>query len=206
MTRGRTSLWVTGLCLFLPLFLAPARAEPVTDEQGPAWSVKLEGRRFVHDGTGPQLQFTVNRHRGETPLKYRLGIRDYFGAVCGDAITGDLNVRPGKEQTVPLAIPAAPGVRQYRLKLHLIDGSYITGEIKGQPLWVEDGGVKYGPFVLNERSKGEQGQSLKDLVYVKQTIISRRLMQEVLQDRNISSVQTGDKQRGNAPAAGASSP
>ena len=70
--------------------------------------------------------------------------------------------------------------RRFLWKFHLIDGGYITGAIKGQPLWVQYGPKRHGPFVLNERSRGKDGQSLKDLVYVKRIIVSRRMMEKVL--------------------------
>ncbi|OPX23560.1 MAG: hypothetical protein B1H04_03595 [Planctomycetales bacterium 4484_123] len=73
-------------------------------------------------------------------------------------------------------------VRRLRWKFHLIDDSYITGTVKGQPLWVESplSGKRRGPFILHERSNGKYGQQLHELVYVKKVIISRRAMQEVL--------------------------
>ena len=70
--------------------------------------------------------------------------------------------------------------RRFLWKFHLIDGSYLTGAIKGQPLWVHCGRKRHGPFVLHERSRGKDGQSLKDLVYVKRVIVSRRMMRAVL--------------------------
>ena len=70
--------------------------------------------------------------------------------------------------------------RRFLWKFHLIDGGYLTGAIKGQPLWVQYGRKRHGPFVLNERSRGTDGQALKDLVYVKRIIVSRRMMEEVL--------------------------
>jgi len=70
--------------------------------------------------------------------------------------------------------------RRFEWKLHLIDDSYVTGTIKGQPLWVELNKKKLGPFVFNERQKGEDGQKLDDLVYMKRVIISRKMMDKVL--------------------------
>ena len=73
--------------------------------------------------------------------------------------------------------------RRFEWKLHLIDGSYVTGAIKGQPLWVELNKKKIGPFVFNERQKGQDGQKLKDLVYMKRVIISRKMMDKVVEAR-----------------------
>jgi hypothetical protein len=74
----------------------------------------------------------------------------------------------------------AKPVRRLLWRFHLIDDSYITGAVKGQPLWVETAGKRHGPFVLHERTKGKLDQTLKDLIYVKQVVISRRAMEEVL--------------------------
>lgn len=73
--------------------------------------------------------------------------------------------------------------RRLAWKFHLIDDSYLTGAIKGQPLWVESGGKRHGPFVLHERSAGNYGQTLKDLVHVKHVVISRRAMEKARQGR-----------------------
>jgi len=70
-------------------------------------------------------------------------------------------------------------VRRFLWRLHLIDDSYVTGTIKGQPVWVEQSGKRLGPFVLHERQAGKYGQSLNDLVYIKRIIISREAMVKV---------------------------
>jgi hypothetical protein len=69
--------------------------------------------------------------------------------------------------------------RRFLWRFHLIDDSYITGTVKGQPLWVERNGQRSKPMVLHERSRGKAGESLEDLVYVKRVIVSRRLMEQV---------------------------
>ncbi|MBI5722569.1 MAG: hypothetical protein HZA50_01315 [Planctomycetes bacterium] len=66
--------------------------------------------------------------------------------------------------------------RRLQWKFHLIDGSYVTGDVKGQPLWVEFDGRKSEPMIIQERSKGEVDTELKDLVYVKTVIVSRHMM------------------------------
>ena len=71
--------------------------------------------------------------------------------------------------------------RRFEWKLHLIDGSTMQGAIKGQPMWVEYDRKKHGPYVFNERQKGEDDQTLKDLIYMKKVIISRKMMDTVLQ-------------------------
>jgi len=70
--------------------------------------------------------------------------------------------------------------RRLQWRFHLIDDSHVTGTIKGQPLWVESAGKRRGPFVLHERSAGKYGQTLKDLIYVKEVVISRRAMERAL--------------------------
>jgi hypothetical protein len=71
-------------------------------------------------------------------------------------------------------------------RFHLIDDGVITGVVKGQPVWVDrpaqagQDAHKSGPFMLDERSKGEMGQKLSDLVYVKRIIVSRKAMEHVL--------------------------
>ena len=89
-----------------------------------------------------------------------------------------------KEMGVPERVYTGEEYPTRRLKwqFHLIDDSTITGTVKGQPLWVEYEGQKSGPFVLHERSKGEMGQKLEDLVYMKQIIVSRRTMEEALRE------------------------
>ncbi|KPK44363.1 MAG: hypothetical protein AMK72_12100 [Planctomycetes bacterium SM23_25] len=72
-------------------------------------------------------------------------------------------------------------IRRFQWRFHLIDDSYLAGEVKGQPVWVESGRKRHGPFLLHERSAGVYGQKLKDLVYVEKVVISRRAMEEVLQ-------------------------
>jgi len=71
--------------------------------------------------------------------------------------------------------------RRVMWKFRLIDGSTITGEIKGQPLWVEVGDKTVGPVVLHERSKGKMGQKLKDLVYIKRILVSQKMMDKVIE-------------------------
>jgi len=65
-------------------------------------------------------------------------------------------------------------------KVHLIDDSYVVGAIRGQPLWVSLNGQSYGPFVLYDRAKGDLGQELAEIVYIRQAIISRRMLDKLL--------------------------
>ena len=69
--------------------------------------------------------------------------------------------------------------RRFEWKLHLIDDSYVTGLIKGQPIWVRTREKTVGPMVLYERQKGPVGTTLENLVYVKRVIVSRKMMQKV---------------------------
>jgi len=92
--------------------------------------------------------------------------------------------------------------RRFLYELHLIDGTKITGAIKGQPLWVEVGEKSFGPLVLHERSKGEMGQKLKDLVYPKRIIVSRRMMDKVVE--HLKANLPASQPAGAGPAAGPS--
>ena len=65
-------------------------------------------------------------------------------------------------------------IRRFLWRFRLIDGSVVTGAVKGQPLWVESGGQRHGPFVLQERSAGQFGQGLDELVYLQKAVISVR--------------------------------
>jgi len=87
-----------------------------------------------------------------------------------------------KEMGVPERVYSGQAypTRRLKWKFRLIDGSELTGAVKGQPLWLQQGGRKKGPFILHERSKGLTGQKLKDLIYVKRVIVSRRMMEKVL--------------------------
>ncbi len=69
--------------------------------------------------------------------------------------------------------------RRLQWRFRLIDGTEITGAVKGKPIWVEYRGVKSPPFVLRERSKGQDGQGLDDLIYVNRILISKRAMNKV---------------------------
>jgi len=57
-------------------------------------------------------------------------------------------------------------VRMLEWRLVLRNDHEIVGHILGQPLYVSEGG-RAERFILHQRDKGEMGQALKDLVYVK---------------------------------------
>jgi len=69
--------------------------------------------------------------------------------------------------------------RRLQWRLRLADGTAITGDIKGQPIWVRTAERTVGPMILHQRQKGPVGTTPADLVYVRRVIISRRLMQAV---------------------------
>jgi hypothetical protein len=85
--------------------------------------------------------------------------------------------------------------RRLKWRFHLIDDSYVEGAVKGQPLWIEHGGGRLGPYVLHERMAGREGQELKDLTYVKRIIVSRRLMEQVLGERAAPGAPAGRRRR-----------
>ncbi len=78
-------------------------------------------------------------------------------------------------------------VRRFRWRFHLIDDSVVTGSVKGQPLWIDAGAKPLGPYILHERSAGQYGQTLKDLVYLKRAVVSQRAMREVVDKRKSAS-------------------
>ncbi len=73
-------------------------------------------------------------------------------------------------------------MRRVHWKFKLIDGSVIEGSTKGQPIFSELAGKVAGPFILGERMKGKDGQTLDDLVYVRKIVISRKMMDLVIAD------------------------
>lgn len=83
--------------------------------------------------------------------------------------------------------------RRFLWKFRLIDGSEITGAVKGQPIWVRREGKTIGPMVLHERSKGEPGQTLKEFVYITKVVISRKMRDAVMAERTEG---TGRKEPG----------
>jgi len=74
-------------------------------------------------------------------------------------------------------------MRRFLWKFRLIDGGEIIGAVKGQPIWVRREGKTTGPMVLHERSKGEPGRTLKELVYIRKVVISRKMRDAVLADQ-----------------------
>ena len=73
-------------------------------------------------------------------------------------------------------------LRRLHWRFKLIDGSIVEGSTKGQPVWVELHGKRYGPFVLHERMKGKDGETLDELVYVRKVVVSRKMMDAVITD------------------------
>ena len=84
--------------------------------------------------------------------------------------------------------------RRLRRALRLADGSTITGTIKGQPITLspppagagQSATTRPGPFILAERTRGQAGESLDELVYVQRIIFSQRAMQNVMVSRPTS--------------------
>ncbi len=91
--------------------------------------------------------------------------------------------------------------RRVHWKFRLIDGSVVEGSTKGQPVWVELRGKVAGPFVLHERMKGKDDQTLDDLVYVRKIVVSRKMMDAVIEDveKQFRQVKPAGRKR---PAAG----
>jgi len=74
-------------------------------------------------------------------------------------------------------------MRRMHWRFKLIDGSVVEGSTKGQPVFVELAGKVSGPLILGERMKGELGQTLGDLAYVRKIVVSRGMMDLVIADR-----------------------
>ena len=91
--------------------------------------------------------------------------------------------------------------RRFEWKLYLIDGSTITGAIKGQPLWVEQLAPQRGrdgPFLVQERFTGPEGKKLEDYPYIKKVVISRTMMDKVVEHQGKAKA----KDAGNTAASG----
>jgi hypothetical protein len=83
-------------------------------------------------------------------------------------------------------------MRRMHWRFKLIDGSVVEGSTKGQPVFVELTGKVSGPFILGERMKGEDGQTLEDLVYVRKIVVSRRMMDLVIAEKKTA--EPGEKE------------
>jgi hypothetical protein len=74
-------------------------------------------------------------------------------------------------------------MRRMHWRFKLIDGSVVEGSTKGQPVFVELAGKVSGPFILGERMKGQDGQTLEELLYVRKIVVSRGMMDLVIADK-----------------------
>ncbi len=74
-------------------------------------------------------------------------------------------------------------MRRMHWRFKIIDGSVVEGSTKGQPVFVELAGKVSGPFILGERMKGQDGQTLEDLVYVRKIVVSRGMMDLVIAEK-----------------------
>ncbi|MBN1554492.1 MAG: hypothetical protein JXA11_07085 [Phycisphaerae bacterium] len=82
--------------------------------------------------------------------------------------------------------------RRFRRRFRLADGSEIIGVVKGQPIWIGTGNQTHGPFLLEERAKGEDGQSLRELIYIRKIVVSRRMMKAVSQQQHRDTKESAD--------------
>jgi len=71
-------------------------------------------------------------------------------------------------------------VRRLQWRIDLADGTALTGEIKGQPVWVEQN-AKRTLHLLGARTKGDWGQGLRQLDYPAHIVFSRREMRRVVE-------------------------
>lgn len=73
--------------------------------------------------------------------------------------------------------------RRLEWRFRLIDGSMVEGAVKGQPLSIQPAdGAPRRTLVLHERQKGDDGQGLGELLYLRRALVSRRLMEAVQAD------------------------
>ncbi len=75
--------------------------------------------------------------------------------------------------------------RRFEWTVTIADGSEITGVIKGQAIRVAALAGPSNIRILPERTKGEVGQSLDDLIHVQRIIISREAMEAIPPDEPI---------------------
>ena len=73
--------------------------------------------------------------------------------------------------------------RRFLWKFRLIDGTTVTGAVKGQPIWVRWDRKTTGPMVLHERDKGKLDLKLEDVTYVRKVVVSTKMRDAVLDDR-----------------------
>ena len=76
--------------------------------------------------------------------------------------------------------------RRFLWEFRLIDGTTIRGAVKGQPLWVRWNDKTTGPMVLHERDKGKIDMKLEDVTYVRKIVVSRKMLDAVLEDRRLN--------------------
>jgi hypothetical protein len=72
-------------------------------------------------------------------------------------------------------------VRMLSWRLTLRNGHEIVGHILGQPLYVEHNG-KAERFILHKRQKGNLGEALDDLVYVRRAVFGPMAYNEAVED------------------------
>ena len=82
--------------------------------------------------------------------------------------------------------------RRLEWTITLADGGEIRGVIKGQAVYLAGGDGESNGHVLSERTKGDVGQSLDELVHVRRVVISRRAMEAIPADPAIGSEQSPD--------------
>jgi len=78
--------------------------------------------------------------------------------------------------------------RRFLWKFRLIDGTTVTGAVKGQPIWVRWDRKATGPMVLHERDKGKLDRKLEDVTYVRKVVVSTKMRDAVLADRKSPAV------------------
>jgi hypothetical protein len=167
---------------------APEAANPFTKKEGFHRPDALPGVLEFSDGTQvPGWHYTTREKDWEVYIakEKRWRLVPFINVLSISAVVVEERLEQRwrwKEMGAPERIYTGKQYpfRRFEWKLHLIDGSTMQGAIKGQPMWVEHNRTKHGPYVFNERQKGEDDQTLKDLIYMKKIVISRKMMDKVL--------------------------
>ena len=201
--RGTLDQWAADLGLLATVIAEPQASAFLSDTRVP----RNERYRFLEktlEGVDPLVLNLAKLlvAKGRVPITpqiveaYRNLVDEHRGISHAEVITA-VPLSDEEKRTVEEKLSELTGTRVIaRLEVQpeivggllvrvgdrLIDGSTVIGEIKGQPLWIELGDKRTGPLVLHERSKGKMGQKLKDLIYVKRIIVSRKMMEAVLKD------------------------
>ena len=133
----------------------------------------LAGGIFTTEGKDYQVWIESEQRWRHLPL---VCIRGIHAEVAAEAMEDEWRWKEmGADERVKTGRQFP--TRRLQWRFNLIDGTTMLGEVKGQPLWIERDG-KRTLLVLHARMKGQPGQTLADLVYPKDILVSRRAMEQ----------------------------